>query len=148
MPRFARIFDAAADVLNAYYQAIADANLDHAMSLWIDEESASYICADGAHMHGLSEIRDGLAKQFTVSRVTIEPVDIRVHDSLSTVAYTVAEAHRPIDQSERAMMVFSTYVLIHERGEWRIAHIHATPMPDRTASQFATKMRHGQGSLH
>ncbi|WP_338925755.1 nuclear transport factor 2 family protein [Mycetohabitans endofungorum] len=148
MPRFARLFDAAADALNAYYQAIADANLDHAMSLWIDEEFASCICADGTHMHGLGEIRDGLAKQFEAARVTIEPVDIRVHDSLSTVVYAIAEAHRPADQTEPATMVFSTYVLVHERGEWRIAHIHASPMPDKAAGQFAAKMRHGQGSLH
>jgi uncharacterized protein (TIGR02246 family) len=148
MPRFARLFDAAADALNAYYQAIADANLDGAMGLWIDEEFVSCICADGRHLHGLDEIRDGLAKQFDAARVSIEPIDIRVYDSLGTVVYAIAEAHRPADQTEAAAMVFTTYVLVHERGEWRIAHIHASPMPDKAAGQFAAKMRHGQGPLH
>ena len=45
-------------------------------------------------------------------------------------------------------MVFTTYVMVHERGEWKIAHIHASAMPNETASQFAAKMRHGQGALH
>jgi hypothetical protein len=45
-------------------------------------------------------------------------------------------------------MIFTTYVMVHERGEWRIAHIHASAMPNETASQFAAKMRHGQGPLH
>jgi SnoaL-like domain len=44
--------------------------------------------------------------------------------------------------------VFTTYVMVHERGEWRIAHIHASAMPDEAAGQLALKMRHGQGPLH
>ena len=81
-------------------------------------------------------------------RVSIEPLDIRVYDSLGTVVYAIAEAHRPADPTATPAMVFTTYVMVHERGEWRIAHIHASPMPNEAASQFATKMRHGQGSLH
>ncbi|MFP3656191.1 nuclear transport factor 2 family protein, partial [Burkholderia sp. SIMBA_052] len=65
-----------------------------------------------------------------------------------TVVYAIAEAHRPADPTATPAMVFTTYVMVHERGEWRIAHIHASPMPNEAASQFATKMRHGQGSLH
>jgi hypothetical protein len=45
-------------------------------------------------------------------------------------------------------MIFTTYVMVHERGEWRIAHIHASAMPQEAAGQFAAKMRHGQGPLH
>ena len=71
-----------------------------------------------------------------------------MYDSLGTVVYAIAEAHRPADPKATPAMVFTTYVMVHERGEWRIAHIHASPMPNEAASQFATKMRHGQGSLH
>lgn len=148
MPRFTRLFDAATDALNAYYQAVTDANLDGAMSLWINEEFVSYICADGAHLHGLDEIRDGLAKQFSAARVLIEPIDICVYDKLSTVVYAIAEAHHLADQTKTAAMVFTTYVLVHEQGTWRIAHIHASPMPETTAGQYAAKMRDAQGPLH
>ncbi|MGF6724156.1 ketosteroid isomerase-like protein [Paraburkholderia sp. GAS41] len=148
MPRFAHIFEAAADTLNAYYQAIAEVNLDRLMGLWIDEEFASYISADGAHLHGLDTIRAGLAVQLGTTPVSIEPVDIRVYDSLGTVVYAIAEAHRPADPKVALTMVFTTYVMVHERGEWKIAHIHASAMPNEAANQFAAKMRHGQGSLH
>ena len=57
--------------------------------------------------------------------MTIEPLDIRVYDSLGTVVYTIAEAHQQADLTAEPDMVFATYVMIHERGEWRIAHIHA-----------------------
>ena len=148
MPRFARLFDAAADTLNAYYQAIAEGSLDSVMSLWIDEELVSCISANGSHMHGLEHIRSGLAQQFEARRVSIEPLDIRVYDSLGTVVYAVAEVHRPANATEQPDMVFTTYVMVHERGAWCIAHIHASPMPEAAARQFAAKMRHGQGSLH
>jgi hypothetical protein len=147
MPRFARLFEAAADTLNAFYQALADAHPDALMALWIDEDFASCICADGTHLHGLEEIRAGFTKSLAARPLIIEPLDVRVYDSLGTIVYTIAEAHQhPGDEQPR--MVFSTYVMIHERGEWRIAHIHASLIPDHTAHQFAAKIRHGQGSLH
>ncbi|AOK30510.1 MULTISPECIES: nuclear transport factor 2 family protein [Burkholderia] len=149
MPRFARLFEAAADTLNAYYQATADANLDALMALWIDEDFASCIWADGAHLHGLDQIRSGLGARLAARPVTIEPLDIRVYDSLGTVVYTVAEAHQQqADPAAAPHMVFTTYVMIHERGEWRIAHIHASAIPERTANEFAAKIRHAQGPLH
>jgi hypothetical protein len=118
------------------------------MGLWIDEEFASYISAEGAHLHGLDTIRAGLSVQLAATPVSIEPVDIRVYDSLGTVVYAIAEAHRPADPKVAPTMVFTTYVMVHERGEWKIAHIHASAMPNEAANQFAAKMRHGQGSLH
>ncbi|ALK31795.1 nuclear transport factor 2 family protein [Burkholderia plantarii] len=148
MPRFARLFEAAADTLNAYYQAVADANLDALMALWIDEDFASCIWSDGAHLHGLEQIRSGFGEHLSSQPVTIEPLDIRVYDSLGTVVYTVAEAHQYADPAAEPDMVFATYVMIHERGEWRIAHIHASPIPEQAATQFAAKIRHGQGPLH
>jgi uncharacterized protein (TIGR02246 family) len=148
MPRFARLFEAAADTLNAYYQAVADNSIDTVMSLWIDEEFATCICANGTHLHGLESIRAGLGKQFETQPVTIEPLDIRVYDSLGTVVYAIAEAHQPAAPASAPLMIYTTYVMVHERGEWRIAHIHASEMPLETAGQFAVKMRHGQGPLH
>ncbi|TDG08504.1 hypothetical protein E1N52_11305 [Paraburkholderia guartelaensis] len=148
MPRFAHIFEAAADTLNAYYQAVAEVNIDSLMGLWIDEEFVSCITAEGAHLHGLPSIRAGLAAQLEAAPVSIEPLDIRVYDSLGTVVYAIVEAHRPVDPSAIPSMVFTTYVMVHERGEWRIAHIHASRMPDDAATQFSARLRHGQGALH
>jgi uncharacterized protein (TIGR02246 family) len=148
MPRFARLFEAAADTLNAYYQAVAEGNIDSVMALWIDEEFATFVCANGTHLSGLDSIRAGLLKQFEREPMTVEPLDIRVYDSLGTVVYAIAEAHQPVEADAGPLMVFSTYVMVHERGEWRIAHIHASPMPAEAAGQVAVKMRHGQGPLH
>ncbi|HEY3539500.1 MAG TPA: nuclear transport factor 2 family protein [Trinickia sp.] len=150
MPRFARLFEAAADTLHAYYQAIADSDIDAVMSLWIDEDFASFIDSSGAHWHGIDSIRVGLAQLAGTGMLAsaIEPLDVRVYDSLGTVVYAVAEAHRAREPLDAPRMVYATYVLVHERGEWRIAHIHASPMPDETANEFAAKMRQGQGALH
>jgi hypothetical protein len=148
MPRFARLFEAAADTLHAYYQAVADGNLDALMSLWIDEEMVSCIFPDGTHLHGLDRIRSGLAERLEHSRVSIDPIDIQVYDSLGTVVYAIAEAHHPLEPGKPPELAFSTYVMVHERGAWRIAHIHGSRMPSAAAGQFAAKARHGQGPLH
>ena len=149
MPRFAHLFEAAADTLNAYYQAVAEANIDSVMALWIDEEFATCICADGSHLHGLDSIRAGLAKQFEAAPVTDRAARYpRVrqprHRCLRDCRSAPARPIRP----PLSRLVFTTYVMVHERGEWRIAHIHASAMPDEAAGQFAAKMRHGQGPLH
>jgi uncharacterized protein (TIGR02246 family) len=148
MPRFARLFEAAADTLNAYYQAVSEGNIDSVMALWIDEDFATFICPDGSHLSGLDSIRAGLSVQFENRPCTVEPLDIRVYDSLGTVVYAIAEAHQSADPDQGQVMVFCTYVMVHERGEWRIAHIHASPMPADAAGQVAAKMRRGQGPLH
>jgi uncharacterized protein (TIGR02246 family) len=150
MPRFARLFEAAADTLNAFYQMIAENDVDGLMALWIDEDFASFIDSSGAHWHGIDSIRAGLVQLAAEDALpgAVEPLDVRVYDSLGTVVYAVAEAHQLREPLAPPRMVYSTYVLVHERGEWRIAHIHASPMPDETANEFAAKMRHGQGALH
>jgi uncharacterized protein (TIGR02246 family) len=150
MPRFARLFEAAADTLNAYYQAVADSDVEALMALWIDEEFASFIDSSGAHWHGIESIRAGLAQLASEGALpeSVEPLDVRVYDSLGTVVYAVAEAHRRRDAVAPPRMVYTTYVMVHERGEWRIAHIHASEMPEQTATEFAAKMRFGQGALH
>ncbi len=43
MPRFVRLFETAADTLNAHYQAVAEGNIDSVMALWIDEELATSV---------------------------------------------------------------------------------------------------------
>ncbi|WP_153101078.1 nuclear transport factor 2 family protein [Paraburkholderia hayleyella] len=148
MPRFAHIFEAAADTLHAWYQAIAEANIERLMELWIDEEFASFICANGEHLHGLDHIRAGLQVHLETMPINIEPLDIRVYDSLGTVVYAIVEAQSTPGQNSTPTMVFSTYVMVQERGEWRIAHVHSSLMPAATASQFALQLRRGQGVLH
>lgn len=150
MPRFARLFEAAADTLNAFYQTVADGSIDALMALWIDEDFSSYVHSDGEHWHGVDQIRAGLlaAAGARTLATAIEPLDVRVYDSLGTVVYTVAEAHRFAEPAAQPRMVYTTYVMVHERGEWRIAHVHSSPMPEQTASEFAAKIRQGQGALH
>lgn len=150
MPRFARLFEAAADTLNAFYQAVADSDIDGLMALWIDEDFASFIESSGGHWHGIDDIRGGLAQLAAEDALpaAIEPLDVRIYDSLGTIVYTVAEAHQARNPLATPRMVYTTYVMVHERGEWCIAHIHASPMPEKAANEFAAKVRVGQGALH
>jgi len=148
MPRFAHIFEAAEDTLSEYYRAIAERNIDHLMSLWIDEEFVTCVCADGAYLYGLSAIRQGMAEKLEAAPVTIEPLEIHVYNSLSTVVYAITEAHRTPNPDQLPTLVFTTCVMILERGAWRIAHIHESRMPDAVASAFSARLSHHHGTLH
>jgi uncharacterized protein (TIGR02246 family) len=148
MPRYARLFEAATDTLHAYYRAIAEGNVEGVMQLWIDEEFASLICKDGMQMHGLPGVREAHQRMFGNGSIVIEPLDIRVYDSLGTVVYAIAEAHHTPGDSVVPKLVHSTYVLVHDRGEWRIAHVHSSMMPDAAAGALAAQMRQGSGPLH
>ncbi|MET5012996.1 nuclear transport factor 2 family protein, partial [Burkholderia pseudomallei] len=77
--------ESSADTLKAYFHEVADANLDALMVLWIDEDFARCIWSDGTHLHGLEQIRSGFGARLSPQPVTIEPLDIRVYDSLGTV---------------------------------------------------------------
>ena len=140
MPRFAHLFEAAADTLNAYYQAVAEGNIDSLMALWIDEEFVTCICADGSHLHGLDSIRAGF-RETARNRAG--------HDRTARYPRLRQPRHRRLRHCRsasagrsgrrRPTMVFTTYVMVHERGEWRIAHIHASAMPTKPPASSPQK---------
>ena len=57
MPRFARLFEAAEDILEAYRDALKRRDADGALRLWLDEDSVSFILPDGQRLHGHEQLR-------------------------------------------------------------------------------------------
>lgn len=146
MSRFSKRFDAAAVTLNFYYKARAECNLDSLIDLWVDEEFACWVDENGIQHYGIENIRNGLNNQIRKNGpVTITALDIHAYNSLSTVIYAIVETHAN-EHGEK--MVFSTYVLVLERSEWRIAHLHVSIMPPEAANIFLEKLRHARGPLH
>ncbi len=148
MPSFTRPFDTAIDTLHAYYHALADSKLEDLMALWIDEDAVSFISVDGILFNGLDTIRYHLAQQFEYGPPKIAVLDTRSYESPGTAIYVVTEAHNPVNQDEQPKLVLTTYVLVQECGKWRVAHIHASPMPEQAASLFTSGLEQNQGSLH
>ncbi|BBE10134.1 MAG: SnoaL-like domain-containing protein [Glomeribacter sp. 1016415] len=149
MPSFTRPFDTAIDTLRAYYHALAESRLEDIMALWVDEDATSLITANGILFNGLDTIRSNLAQQFEYGAPKIQVLDTRSYESPSTAIYIVTEAHNPLSQDEQPKLVLATYVLVQECGKWRIAHIHASAIPERTAESFANGgLQQNQGPLH
>lgn len=154
MPRFVRLFDAAADTITAFYDALRRGQTDQAMLLWANEDFVSYVLPDGMRLAGLEQIRQGLAEQLAQSVILIEPVETAEYDTVGTVIHTATEALRSgagtsgSTPAALARLIHTTYVLVHDGGDWRFAHIHSSPLPQPAIEQFGSLMRSRPDGLH
>ncbi|GAB3627469.1 hypothetical protein PTE30175_02157 [Pandoraea terrae] len=151
MPRFVRLFDAASETIAAFYDALRMGQTDRAMALWANEDFVSYIRPDGTRWDGLEQIRNGLTTQFAESVVLIDSLGTTEYDTVGTVVHTATEAMRAgnSDASRTtAQLIHTTYVLVHEQGDWRFAHIHSSPLPPQAVEQFSVTMHARSDGLH
>ncbi|MBN4666144.1 nuclear transport factor 2 family protein [Pandoraea nosoerga] len=151
MPRFVRLFDAASETITAFYDALRRGQTDRAMSLWANEDFVSYIRADGTRWDGLEQIRSGLVAQFAQSVVLLDSLDTTEYDTVGTVVHTATEAMRVGNEDAgqtTAQLIHTTYVLVHEQGDWRFAHIHSSPLPPHAVEQFSLMMHARPDGLH
>ena len=52
MPRFARLFDSAEDIVDAFREAMKLRDADGALRLWLDEDSVTCVMPDGQRLIG------------------------------------------------------------------------------------------------
>lgn len=154
MPRFVRLFDAANETIARFYDALRRGQPDQAMALWANEDFVSYIGPDGVRLAGLAQIRDGLAARLAHSVILIEPIDTAEYDTVGTVVHTATEAYRTAADDTNsvtpvnAQLIHTTYVLVHETGDWRFAHIHSSPLPPTASAQLDAILRSHPDGLH
>ena len=61
MPRFARLFDSAEDIVDAFREAMKLRDADGALRLWLDEDSVTCVMPDGQRLIGFAFIWAALA---------------------------------------------------------------------------------------
>ena len=128
MPRFARLFEAAEDILEAYRDALKRRDADGALKLWLDEDSVSFILPDGQRLHGHEQLRGCLDALVEKNPVWIECLSQQVHSSLGVSIFEATEALRfSATATEADLYVHTTYVLMQNHEGWRLAHIHCSP---------------------
>ena len=54
MPRFARLFDSAEDIVEAYRDALVARDAEGALRLWLDEDSITCVMPDGHRLIGMN----------------------------------------------------------------------------------------------
>ncbi|EHP42857.1 hypothetical protein OR16_12118 [Cupriavidus basilensis OR16] len=146
MPRFARLFDSAEDIVEAFREAMKLRDADGALRLWLDEDSVTCVMPDGQRLIGHEHLRQAFAQLLDVQPVLIDVMETSSHTSMGVAIFDVTEALRfGDDRVEADLYVHTTYVLMQNHEGWRLAHIHCSPA---NAAQVATVSTAPGQALH
>ena len=125
-----KIFPAAQDAENAFYEALERCDLDGMMAVWAEDEDIVCIHPTGARLTGQDEVRSGWAKIFAGGpgarvqislQVAISGMMIEVHSVHEN--FTVEGDPRP------RPAVIATNVYLRTPAGWRMIVHHASPAP-------------------
>lgn len=129
MPRFARLFDAAEDILEAWREALKQRDLEGALKLWLDEEGVSCVLPNGQRLAGHSALREAYSTLLESRPIWVEPLQVVTHATIGASIFEVVEALRFTNQQsvEADLYVHTTYVMMQNHAGWRFVHIHCSP---------------------
>lgn len=140
MPRFARLFDSAEDIVDAFREALKLRDADGALRLWLDEDSITCVMPDGQRLIGHDDLRQAFMQLLDRRPVLVDVLESSSHSTLGVSIFDVTEALRfDAERVEADLYVHTTYVLMQNHEGWRIAHIHCSPAnPARVTIAAAT----------
>lgn len=127
MPRYARMFQLAEEVIEAWHDSLQRGDLEAAISLWFDEDSVSCVLPDGIRLTGHSELREGLAGILAPHPILLDTLSSISHNSMGVAFIDSTEAVRfGKEFTDPALFINMTLILIQSTEGWRIAHLHAS----------------------
>jgi uncharacterized protein (TIGR02246 family) len=144
MPR-PLIFASASAVEEAFYSALAHADLDGVMALWADDEEVICIHPGGRRLTGLHAVRQSFEEILSNGPLNIriqsvqvfESATLAVHNLIEQISVTGAGRSETVD-------VLTTNVYIKTSAGWQLLVHHAAP------GQEAERQMHDtpNGKLH
>lgn len=133
MPKLARLFHNADEVVDALRDALRHRDVKGALDIWLDDDSITCVLPEGHRLSGHTEIREGLERLLAKQALFLEPISCISHTILGAAIYDTTEAvHLGADQIEAAFFLNITLVLLQDSQGWRIAHLHASHSKDET----------------
>ena len=128
MPRFARLFDSAEDIVEAFREALKQRDAEGALRLWLDEDSITCVLPDGQRLIGHEQLRQAFSQLLEEQPVLVDAIETSSHASMAVSIFDVTEALRfGSDRVEADLFVHTTYVLMQNHEGWRLAHVHCSP---------------------
>ena len=127
MPKLARLFHNADEVVEAWRDSLRHRDVQGALAIWLDDDSITCVLPEGHRLSGHSEIRGGLERLLEKQALFLEPINCITHTTLGTAIYDTTEAVSLMeDQIEASFFLNITLVLLQANQGWRIAHLHAS----------------------
>lgn len=144
MPRYARLFQIADEVVDAWRDCLGKGDLEGALSLWFEEDSVSCVLPDGVRLVGHSELREGLAEMLATRPIILDTLSSIAHNSMGVAFIDSTEAVRLGKEFvEPALFINMTVVLIQGAKGWQIAHLHASKTPKESIQTPSFAGDHG-----
>lgn len=146
MPRFARLFEAAEDILESFHEALRQRDLEAALRLWLDEDAVSCILPGGQRIAGHTSLREAFSQLLNKRAIWVDPIEMTTHATLGVSIFEVTEAVRfSANAVEADMYLHTTYILLQNHEGWRIAHMHSS---STTAADITTTPISATQALH
>ena len=135
----------AEDVEQAFYDALARADLGAMMALWADDEEIFCVHPGAPRLHGHAAIRESYEMIFERGPVHIRPRHLHVTQSLHCSVHSlVEEVKTPDDPDWQEAHIIATNVYLKTPQGWRIVSHHASIAQGRPPESPAAT----QGVLH
>ena len=83
MPRFARLFDSAEDIVEAFREALKRRDAEGALRLWLDEDSITCVLPDGQRMIGHEQLRQAFSQLLEEQPVLVDAIETSSHASMA-----------------------------------------------------------------
>jgi len=125
-----KIFPAAQDAENAFYEALERCDLDGMMAVWAEDEDIVCIHPTGARLTGQDEVRSGWAKIFAGGPGARVQISLQVAISGMMIAVHSVHENFTVEGDPRPRApVIATNVYLRTPAGWRMIVHHASPAP-------------------
>jgi uncharacterized protein (TIGR02246 family) len=144
MPR-PQIFASASAVEEAFYSALAHADLAGVMALWADDEEVICIHPGGQRLAGLHAVRQSFEEIVANGPLSIRIRDVQVFESATLSVHNLIEQIAVTGaQGAQLVNVLATNIYIKSSAGWQLLVHHATPGHEAQRPIHETP----QGKLH
>ncbi len=114
------------EIEQAYYEALAQADLDALMALWAEDEEILCIHPGGARLLGHAAIRASYAAMFERGQIQIQASQLHVMQNMLTAVHNLLEEVPLIDDGMPDIHILATNVYIKTPRGWRLSMHHAS----------------------
>jgi ketosteroid isomerase-like protein len=143
-----RIFPAAQDAENAFYEALERADLEAMMSVWAEDEEIVCVHPSGPRLTGQDQVRESWRQIFSGAAGARIQVTLQAQTSgIMFAVHSVLETF-PVEGEAQPATVVATNVYLRTPAGWRILVHHASPAPQRAREAPQTAARETPKILH
>ena len=144
----AKIFPAAQDAENAFYEALERCDLEAMMAVWAEDEDILCVHPAGPRLTGQDQVRESWARIFSGGpRARLQVSQQVAISGMMLAEHSVFESFsvQGKAQNQQPVPIVATNVYLRTAAGWRMIVHHASPgpsQPEPPAREAAPKMLH------